>query len=161
MDHANKVREFTEGSIGVKCPNTPVAMNNDEVKFIIRMVFSEMYELAQTVTKDKENSVEFLQTCLDTIDYSRNVKFNNEAELIGQQYDAFVDAWYYMLNASAKKGVNLCSIFDRVHEANMAKRFPDGTFHRREDGKVIKPDGWKEPDITGEVERQMKVGAWN
>jgi len=158
MDHANKVREFTEGSMNIKCPSKPTPMNSEEVRFIIRMVFSEMYELAQTVTND---SVKFLQECLDTIDYSRNVKFNNEKELIGQQFDSFVDAWYYMLNASAKKGVNLCSIFDKVHEANMAKRFSDGTFHRREDGKVIKPDGWKEPDITGEIERQMDQGAWN
>ena len=36
-----------------------------------------------------------------------------------------------------------------------------GQFIRREsDGKVIKPIGWKEPDITGEIDRQFKDGSW-
>lgn len=160
MDHANKVKQFTEESMGIECPKYPQSMNKEEVKFIIRMVFSEMFELAQTVNTTKEESVSFLQSCLDTIDYSRNVKFENDTELKAQQFDSFVDAWYYMLNAAAKKGVNLCRIFDVVHNANMAKKFPDGTFHRRDDGKVIKPENWKEPDIIGEIAYQEKEGAF-
>ncbi len=35
-------------------------------------------------------------------------------------------------------------IFDIVHAANMRK-FPDGVVLRREDGKVLKPDGWVGP----------------
>lgn len=34
-----------------------------------------------------------------------------------------------------------------VHGSNMAKLQPDGTVLRREDGKVIKPDGWLPPDL--------------
>ena len=60
------------------------------------------------------------------------------------QADALVDVYYYSLNAAAKKGVNLSSIFSIVHAANMAKRDPaTGQFLKREDGKIIKPKGWQ------------------
>ena len=43
----------------------------------------------------------------------------------------------------------------------MAKRDPvTKKFLKREDGKIIKPVGWQEPDIVGEITRQMKMGAW-
>lgn len=60
------------------------------------------------------------------------------------QADALVDVYYYSLNAAAKKGVNLSSIFSIVHSANMAKRDPKtGVFLKRADGKIIKPEGWQ------------------
>lgn len=72
-----------------------------------------------------------------------------------------VDVYYYSLNAAAKKGVNLSSLFGVVHAANMAKRDPaSGQFLKREDGKILKPAGWAPPDVAGEVRRQMKEGAW-
>ena len=81
--------------------------------------------------------------------------------LIGEQADAFVDMWYYSLNAMAKKGVNLSRIFDLVHEANMAKRDPQsGKFLKRADGKIIKPKGWRAPNVGQEILSQMKNGAW-
>lgn len=161
MNNSEKVKVFTEESRDVKCPLKPEVMTKEEVKFIIRMVFSEMQELALTVCDySKEGSINFLQECLNTIDCSNMHKANDKTELIAQQFDAFVDAEYYMKNCAAKKGVNLDKIFDLVHEANMNKRFEDGKFHRREDGKVIKPDGWQEPDIVGEIRRQENDGAW-
>merc|ERR1712147_614052 len=30
----------------------------------------------------------------------------------------------------------------------------------RADGKIIKPPGWKPPNVEGELERQFSVGAW-
>ena len=82
-------------------------------------------------------------------------------EIIANQHDAFVDIYYYSLNCSAKNGVNLSSIFKLVHDANMAKKDPEsGRFLRREDGKIIKPAGWVEPNITEEIIRQTNKGAF-
>ena len=54
------------------------------------------------------------------------------------------------------------SIFSLVHAANMAKRDPEtGKFLKREDGKIIKPKGWKAPDVEGEVVRQDVEGSWS
>ena len=44
----------------------------------------------------------------------------------------------------------------------MAKRDPEtGKFLKREDGKIIKPKGWKAPDVEGEVVRQDVEGSWS
>jgi predicted HAD superfamily Cof-like phosphohydrolase len=150
-----QVLEFTEGSIGKRCPTTPQPMSREEVAFIIKMIQSELCELAQTVTSNAADALDMLHDCIGVDVKTQYVAPTDEIDLIADQYDAFVDLWYYALNCSCKKGVNLSSIFDVVHKANMAKRFTDGTFHRREDGKVIKPDGWREPDVKGEIRRQL------
>lgn len=53
--------------------------------------------------------------------------------------------------------VDAVQVFKEVHRSNMAKLGPDGKPLRREDGKVIKPEGWTKPDIAGELERQAHV----
>eukprot|EP00961_Rhodomonas_salina_P176604 2380272-Rhodomonas_salina.2 len=92
----------------------------------------------------------------------------------GRQADALIDVYYYSLNAAAKKGMNISAVFDIVHAANMAKRDPaTGKFIKRDDGKIIKPDGWKvrcclfckaqlqsAPDVEAEISRQLEEGAW-
>jgi predicted HAD superfamily Cof-like phosphohydrolase len=40
-------------------------------------------------------------------------------------------------------------VFAEVHRANMAKVDPDGQVLRREDGKILKPEGWQPPDVAG------------
>jgi predicted HAD superfamily Cof-like phosphohydrolase len=37
--------------------------------------------------------------------------------------------------------------FDRVHESNMTKIPTDGKIVRREDGKILKPDTYREADL--------------
>lgn len=38
-------------------------------------------------------------------------------------------------------------IWDEVARSNLAKISPNGKVLKREDGKVLKPDGWTPPDI--------------
>ena len=86
---------------------------------------------------------------------------SDETEMVANQADALVDIRYYSLNAAAKKGVNLSSLFDIVQAANMAKKDPvTGTFLKREDGKIIKPQGWTLPDVAKEISRQKEHGAF-
>jgi predicted HAD superfamily Cof-like phosphohydrolase len=153
------VKEFTEGANNVKCPTTPSPMNKEEVTFCLKMVLSEMTELAQTVTSSHDEAIKLMIECLGT-DPSHQPKNDTEEEIIADQADAMVDAWYYMLNCASKKGMDISSVFDRVHEANMNKRDPKtGQFIRREtDGKILKPEGWKPADIVGEIRRQMNRG---
>ena len=155
--HTDLVKEFTEESLGTTLPTKPSKMTKEEVKFIVRMVISEMLELCTTVTPSVESAFDFLKDCYWDADRPKEFhpETKTDVEIMAEQYDSFVDAWYYMLNTAVKKGANLDSIFDVVHGANMAKRFPDGTFHRREDGKVLKPPGWAEPNIVGEIQKQL------
>lgn len=162
MSNSESVREFTEGSNGKPCPSTPVPLSKDDAQFIIRMVMSEMHEMACTVTNNRDESLGLMRECLDTIDECKNYEYKDNVELCGAQADSMVDAWYYMLNTGAKHGMNLSKLFDVVHAANMAKRDPiTGQFIRREsDGKVVKPEGWQPPDIDAEMRRQFEEGSW-
>ncbi len=161
--NAEDVREFTEGYSNQQCPDKPTPMGRDQAFFIIRMVMSELDELAVTVTASDEECNQFMQSALNSIDKCHKYDYPTETELIGAQADSMVDAWYYMLNIAAKHGMNLSKLFDIIHQANMNKRDPEsGQFIRREsDGKVIKPEGWTAPNIDDEIRKQTKEGSWS
>ncbi len=160
--NAEDVKEFTEGYTNTTCPQRPMKLNKDEVFFLIRMVLSEMDELVCTVTENDEEAKDFMLEAYSKIDKCKNYQYQDDVELIGAQADAMVDAWYYMLNITAKHGINLSKLFDVIHRANMNKRDPvSGKFIRREsDGKVIKPAGWMPPDVDAEIKKQMDEGSW-
>ena len=94
--------------------------------------------------------------------YSQETQEDRDIHQCADQADALVDIYYYSQNAACKKGMNLSSVFNLVHAANMAKRDPStGHFIRREsDGKILKPEGWKAPDVEAELLRQREQGSW-
>lgn len=137
----------------------PTKMSYESVLFLLRMVFSEFDELACTVTNDNKEKEDLLLTAFYSRDKCENYVYKNDISIIAAQADALVDAWYYSLNAACKHGVNLSQVFDVVHEANMRKIDPKtGKCRIREsDKKIMKPEGWKSPDIDAEIERQINA----
>jgi len=161
MSDAQKVREFTFEA-GQPVPEKPQLMDVSEVNFITKMIIDELLELYSTVLPPKRAKWT-MNKMLDEAELipKMNVSPNKIHEVMAEQGGAFVDIWYHSLNCMAKKGVNLSSIFTLVHNANMAKRDPQsGKFNKRHDGKIIKPKGWRAPDITAEVRRQLQNGSW-
>ena len=162
LSNAAAVREFTGGA-GQPTPERPCAMNEDEVRFITKMILDETMELLATMyppSVAKQTMKKFID---DSKDLPQESYKDTEAfQIIADQADALVDIYYYSLNAACKKGINLSAIFGIVHQANMNKRDPaTGKFIKREsDGKIIKPAGWTPPDVEGEIQRQLKEGAW-
>lgn len=67
------------------------------------------------------------------------------AEDMYDQADAMIDLIYFALGTLVEMGIKPDEIFDIVHNANMAKLWPDGLPHYNKDGKTIKPAGWKDP----------------
>ena len=57
----------------------------------------------------------------------------------------------YVVQGTAD-ALGLGDVFDEayhhVHGSNMTKVWPDGTVHRRADGKVLKPDYYVSPDMS-------------
>lgn len=154
------VKQFTEESKGITLPKIPEKMTKDEIIFLIKMVRSELVELCETVTESPEEALALEQSCTG-VDIHNNITiYENDIEIISDQADAIGDAIYYMNDACAKKGINISSILDVIHQANMNKRDPlTGKFIRRDDGKVIKPEGWKAPNINDEIVRQIEMGS--
>jgi predicted HAD superfamily Cof-like phosphohydrolase len=160
--NAVSVRQFTEESRGEQPDRPHDFLVRARAEFIVSMVCSEMVELLQTVISPDEDPITVIKSLCGR-DYNKNyVKPTDTIEIIAQQADAFVDAMYYMYDTATRMGVNLDRVFALVHKANMDKRGPDGTFViRPDDKKILKPKGWQEPNIRGEIQRQMQDGAWS
>ena len=98
-------------------------------------------------------------------DVRRRVEWMNEeitefiqAENIYEQCDALTDLIYFALGTFVEMGVNPDKLFNIVQEANMSKLWADGKARYREDGKILKPETWvdPEPKIRAEIDRQSQ-----
>lgn len=71
--------------------------------------------------------------------------------------DALTDLQYVLDGAYLSLGFTWMKdeAFREVHMTNMAKRGPDGKFLKREDGKVVKPYGWKPPNLKRVVDGDL------
>lgn len=65
--------------------------------------------------------------------------------------DGIVDAIYVLLGAAVSFGINLQPIWEATQKANMQK-FGGPV---RGDGKILKPEGWKHPDVQALIEHQL------
>jgi len=64
--------------------------------------------------------------------------------------DSIVDSIYVLLGTAIVYGIDLCPVWDAVQAANIAK-VGGG---KRDDGKIMKPPGWKPPDICAVLAAQ-------
>lgn len=74
-----------------------------------------------------------------------NAEYDNDLVEVA---DALADLIYIACGTAVSYGIPLDKVFAEVHRSNMAK-LVDGKPIYREDGKVMKPDGWTAPDVEG------------
>lgn len=69
--------------------------------------------------------------------------------------DALGDIMYIAAGTALEFGIPLDHVWDAIHMSNMAKINPETgkAYHFREDGKVLKPEGWTPPDIAGALNK--------
>lgn len=66
-----------------------------------------------------------------------------------EQLDGCMDLIWVTLGFCHMKGYDICGAWDEVVRTNMAKVDPQtGKVRRREDGKILKPEGWQPPDMS-------------
>lgn len=162
------VKDFTEGSNRMKCPDTPRKLTPTEVENVLRNVISECKEMLN-VTHD--NPTEVLHRLVDE---AKNPKISksyyssgkneheNNVRIIAEQADAMVDATIYMTNMACKAGINLSPIAHAVAHANLRKRDPKtGQYLFGAYDTVIKPEGYVPANIEKVVGKMVEVGSWN
>ncbi|MFK4108688.1 MazG nucleotide pyrophosphohydrolase domain-containing protein [Streptomyces sp. NPDC002176] len=64
------------------------------------------------------------------------------------------DVVYVAYGTALVHGIDLDEVIAEIHRANMSKVGPDGEIARREDGKVLKGDHYRAPDVSAVLRRQ-------
>ncbi len=65
-----------------------------------------------------------------------------------EELDALIDILVVTIGAIHSKGANAEGAWNEVMRTNLAKIDPvTGKVRKREDGKVLKPEGWTPPDL--------------
>lgn len=67
--------------------------------------------------------------------------------------DALCDLHYVISGTSLEFGLPENTLFEAVHLSNMSKLWKDGKVHYRDDGKILKPETFNEPDLKTIIER--------
>lgn len=64
-----------------------------------------------------------------------------------ETFDAILDIIVVCIGYGLSRGWPMIGGWQEVMRSNLAKIGSNGFVERREDGKIIKPDGWKAPDL--------------
>lgn len=70
------------------------------------------------------------------------------------------DLVYVAYGTAVSLGIDLDEAVSRVHASNMSKRNPDGTVSRSPDGKILEPETYTPPDMTGVVSGTTRIKQW-
>jgi NTP pyrophosphatase (non-canonical NTP hydrolase) len=73
-----------------------------------------------------------------------------------EQLDALVDILVVTIGAIRAGNMDGQGAWKEVMDTNFAKIDPDtGKVRKREDGKVLKPDGWRPPDLKAFIDLRL------
>jgi len=64
------------------------------------------------------------------------------------------DVVYVAYGTALVHGIDLDAVIAEIHRANMTKLGPDGRVSRRADGKVLKGEHYRAPDVSDVLRRQ-------
>jgi len=123
------------------------------------------------VTNPFRDQEKFMRACDQTADTENRDQFNmylglieEEAEELNQailnkdkveMLDALIDMLVVTIGAIHSAGFDAEGAWKEVMSTNFAKiDKKTGKVIKREDGKVLKPDGWTPPDLKGYLEKK-------
>jgi predicted HAD superfamily Cof-like phosphohydrolase len=148
---SDQVREFHR-VFDSPTADKPTVPTDERVRFRLRILAEEFVELLEaSLAVDRIDLVEVTHGLSQVID-----DMPVRVDLI-EVADALADIDYLSEGMRLEFGIDGDPVANEIHRSNLAKVCPDGTVHRRDDGKILKPDGWTPPDIDGVLAKQ---GAW-
>ena len=120
------VLQFCE-KFGVTYRSRPILPSAEELKLRVKLIHEEANEFDDSTAR---------------------------GDLVGMA-DALADLTYVVLQAALVCGIDLDPVFREVHRSNMTKVWEDGTVHRREDGKILKPPTYSPADVARVLGEQV------
>ena len=126
--------------------HNPLAMNPIVTSLLEFNQAFEIPKLEQPGLSDS-NQIELRIKLLteEVQEYAAAARAGDMVEIL----DALADIGYILAGTIINHGMQdiYDDAFDEVHRSNMAK-LVDGKVHRRDDGKVMKPEGWQPPNLS-------------
>ena len=103
----------------------------------------------------KENSQLYFELIKEEFEeYIAAHQIEDEVEML----DACMDMIWVILGFCHMKGYNIYGAWDEVAKTNLSKiDAKTGKVIRRSDGKILKPEGWKEPNFSKFINKDLKV----
>jgi predicted HAD superfamily Cof-like phosphohydrolase len=86
--------------------------------------------------------------------------FNSEKTVtdVTEVTDGLIDTIYVCIGMLHSLGINSQAAWDEVHGSNMTKIDPaTGFVIRRDDGKILKPEGFRQPDLAKVVRMSWNI----
>lgn len=114
-------------------------MFQDQTKFMVAC--------DQTVCEYNQDQLDMYHTLIkeETKELQEAFDANDKIEIL----DALIDIIVVTVGAINSMGANGPAAWDEVMHTNFAKIDSDtGKVRKREDGKVLKPEGWKPPNLV-------------
>lgn len=135
MNRINDVKQFM-----LAAGQTVDVYNPKQAELYLKLIIEEYSELMEALATFNE-----LKHKLDESEDSLNILKYHESKIIDANFDLDWVNTAYLLS----KGYNYNKIWQEGAASNLAKINPKtGKMDKREDGKVIKPEGWKEPNFV-------------
>lgn len=117
------------------------------------------------MTNPFKDSLKFMTACGQSTDTKNAKLFKLYMKLIKEEYgelrdavkakdevetlDALIDILVVTIGAVNAMGYDAEGAWNEVMKTNFAKIDPEtGSVRKREDGKILKPEGWKAPELT-------------
>ena len=94
-----------------------------------------------------------LRTELIREEYTELIDAINKMDIV-EIGDALTDLLYVTYGAGHAMGINLDKCFEEVHNSNMSKLGNDGKPIYREDGKILKGENFREPNLKEVLNEQ-------
>ncbi len=113
------------------------------------------------MTNPFKDQAQFMRACGQTVAVENLVQAELYNDLVWEEFhefvtagtdveraDATIDLIVVLIGYAHSMGWPLTALWTEVHRSNMDKVDPKtGAVKRRDDGKILKPEGWKPPDI--------------
>lgn len=128
--------------------SSPGIPDRDRVELRISLIEEEVNkELIAALHRVRQVSDVIRNSDVDTV-------VNWKTKSLVEIADGIADSIYVLIGTALEFGIPLDDVWDKVQESNMDKVDPaTGKVRKREDGKVLKPEGWKPPDIAEVITR--------
>lgn len=127
----------------------PTIPADERVRFRLRIVAEEFFELLRAALPDHADHLTDAEHSVQFAIDDGSVEVN-----LPEFADAMADLDYVVEGTRLEFGIDGAPVAAEIHRSNMAKVWPDGHAHKRDDGKTLKPPSWTPPDIEGVLRAQ-------